>query len=166
MIAPTLGNLRDIHLPPEPGLWPLAPGWWTVAAALALVAALLARRYLRRRMLRVALREADHLVAIWQSDADPVELARRLSQLLRRYALWRFPQERVGGLAGRAWLAFLDERGGNGEFADGVGALLGTLPYRPQARQSSDLASDARISRADGEALCALVRRWLKANAP
>ncbi|WP_332672002.1 DUF4381 domain-containing protein [Aromatoleum sp.] len=162
MTAQTFDGLRDLHLPPEPGLWPPAPGWWLVAAALALVIAVLAHRHARRRPLRIALREADRIALGWRHDADRARLAAELSRLLRRYASWRFPQRRVAGLVGPAWLAFLDEHGGNGEFGGGIGALLDSLPYRRAAR--SDL--DERPHDADYEALMALVRRWLKANAP
>lgn len=162
MTARTLDGLRDIHLPPEPGLWPPAPGWWIAAAALALVVAVLARRRLRRRPLRIALREVDRIAAEWQRHADRARLAGELSRLLRRYASWRFPQHRVAGLVGAAWLAFLDEHGGNGEFCSGIGARLDALPYRRPTRSDPDEPPHD----AECEALTALVRRWLKANAP
>ncbi len=162
MTAPTLDGLRDLHLPPEPGLWPPAPGCWLAVAALALIIAVLARRQVRRRPLRIALREADRIAAGWRHHADPARLAGELARLLRRYAAWRFPQDRVAGLVGPAWLAFLDEHGGNGEFRGGLGALLDSLPYERPTQSDADEA----LHHADCEALTALVRRWLKANAP
>lgn len=162
MTSQTLDGLRDLHLPPEPGLWPPAPGWWVAAAALALTLAVLARRHARRRPLRIALREADRIAKDWRHDRNGARLAGGLSRLLRRYASWRFPQRRVAGLVGPAWLEFLDEHGGNGEFRGGIGALLDSLPYR---RQTPSDADDSPGD-ADCEALTALVRRWLKANAP
>ena len=32
--APDPLQLRDIHLPADPGWWPPAPGWWLLAAVL------------------------------------------------------------------------------------------------------------------------------------
>jgi len=166
MNGPTLDDLRDIHLPPEPGLWPPAPGGWLVAAALALLVVVVARRHARRRPLRAALRELDAIEAAWRSEPDPVRLARGLSQLLRRYALWRYPALGVAGLIGRDWLDFLDEHGGNGgngEFARGVGAVLESLPYRPERPAA---ASDDGRGAPTREPLIALVRRWLQVNSP
>lgn len=159
MTMRALDDLRDIHLPPEPGLWPPAFGWWLVAVALALLGAALARRHWRRRPLRAALRELDAVAAHWQRGSDPVRLARSLSKLLRRYALSRFPHAGIAGLTGRAWLDFLDEHGGNGEFASGAGAMLESLPYRPNDA-SEDVGEHAC------ESLVALVRHWLKVNSP
>lgn len=152
--AASLDALRDIHLPPAPGLWPPAPGWWVVAFAVVLLALLWwGRRHGRRRPLRAALREIDHLAAAFARDADAAALARGLSRLLRRYALWRFPQAPVARLAGAEWLRFLDAHGGGGAFCNGAGAVLETLPYRPHGD-------------ADGAELVALACRWLRANAP
>jgi hypothetical protein len=57
----------------------------------------------------------------------------------------------VAGLAGSAWLAFLDAHGGGGEFARGTGSLLGDAPYRPSAEIPVDR-------------LEALVEQWIRNN--
>lgn len=152
--APTLDALHDIHLPPPPGLWPPAPGWWLVALAVSLVVALWwMRRRVRRTPHYAALRELDRLSESFARDRDTIALARGLSRLLRRYALWRFPHLPTAGLTGCDWLRFLDAHGGEGAFCDGAGAVLESLPYRADGQ-------------ADGAALIVLVRRWLKENAP
>ncbi len=151
MTAPSLDALRDIHLPPAPLL--ASVDGWIVAAVLALLVATVwyARRWRRRRTQRAALRALARLAAAHARDADATTLARGLSQLVRRYAMMRFPQAGIEGLTGSAWLRFLDEHGGGGAFCDGVGAALETRPY--QACGALDAA-----------ALSALVRRWLTAN--
>ncbi len=157
-----LAALRDIRLPPEPGLWPPAPGWWLVAGLLlALAAAAMLRRRSRRQPLRSALRELDALAAAHALEGDPVRLARGVSRLLRRYALERFDDPRIGGLTRRDWLAFLDRNGGGGAFGDGPGRLLETLPYRPERKVGGPSPSNT-----DPAELVALARRWLEANAP
>lgn len=155
--APSLDALRDIHLPPLPML-ETVNGWLATAALILFVAALAAaiwsaQRFFRRRTLRVALRDLARLSSAHARGADTTRLARGLSQLLRRYAMTRFPQAGIEGLTGSAWLRFLDAQGGGGAFCHGVGAVLETRPYQ------ADGALDA-------PALIALVRRWLKANAP
>ncbi len=153
MTLPSLDALRDIHLPPPPAVWP-APGWWLAVVIVMLVAAIVwVRRRVRRRPLAAALHELDTLSAAFGRDGDAVALARGLSRLLRRYALWRFPDSGAAGLTGADWLRFLDAHGGDGAFAGGVGAVLESLPYRARGE-------------ADGEALVALAGRWLRANAP
>lgn len=135
--------LRDIRLPPEPPLWPPAPGWWAVLALLALVLAAvvwLVRR--RRRVRRAALAELRRLEVRWRQDGDAAALARGLSILLRRVALATAPRREVAGLTGAAWLAWLG-------LPDDPGRLLLTLPYGgPGAERAGDLL--------------AAVRRWVR----
>ena len=94
MTAPALDALRDIHLPPLPVLVTALPPWWLAAAALVLLVAAgwLARRWLRLRPLRAALRELAQLASFHARDADTTRLARGVSRLLRRYAMTRFVQ--------------------------------------------------------------------------
>ncbi len=150
-------QLRDIHLPGEPSFWPPAPGWWLVAAVmialLAWMTVIALRRYRIHRQRRRILTALADLENKLTSERTPDALA-RLSVLLRRLALMRYPRERVAALTGSAWLRFLDESGGNGRFAAGPGRILGTGPY--QRSLPSDL---------DNTGLIALVREWVTRNA-
>jgi hypothetical protein len=148
-----LSGLRDIHLPPPVNWWPPAPGWWLLAALL-LVLLLLFWRGWRARRRRLALhREAlAELAAIrrqYESDGNRQELVRRLSRLLRRVAISRFPREEVAGLVGDPWLAFLDRAFHGNGFLEGPGRILAEGGYRPDAGTF------------DAEALFELVERWL-----
>lgn len=152
MTAASLDALRDIHLPPVPALASV-PEIWMAAGALALAAAFFlgVRRFLKRRALTAALRDLARIAATHARDGDANRYARDVSQLVRRYAINRYPQHGVEGLVGIAWLAFLDAHGGNGEFAHGIGTVLESRPYQSHGEL-------------DAVALQALVCRWLKAN--
>jgi hypothetical protein len=153
MTSPSLNALRDIHLPPAPALAATLSDWWLIATAAVLLAAVGwgVRRFLRRGHLRCALRELRRAAAVHAQYGDATQLAASLSSLLRQYAMMRFPQDRIAGITGPAWLEFLDTHGGGGAFGGGAGAVFDARPY--QANGAFDAA-----------ALIALVRRWLKAN--
>ena len=51
--APAL-ELRDIHLPMEPGYWPLAPGWWVL-----IVLALILSYFIIKKLAKI--QQAKHL---------------------------------------------------------------------------------------------------------
>jgi hypothetical protein len=145
-----LAGLRGYRLPEPVSWWPPAPGWWLLAG-LGLVLLGLAvvwgrRRWRRRAPARAALRELAALRADLARDADAGAFVRGLSRLLRRYALTRFPRDRVAGLTGADWLAFLDAHGGAGRFGAGPGRLLAEAPYRPApelpAAVLAELAAD------------------------
>lgn len=150
-----LVDLRGYHLPDPVSWWPPAPGWWVVAivalAAMLGVGWILRRRWQRRAGLRAALLELDNL-GTQLSEIESGEFARRLSRLLRRYALSRYPRSEIAGLAGEDWIAFLDRHGGSNAFSTGVGKVLLDAPYRPHAE----------LPRQD---LLELVRKWIRHNA-
>lgn len=154
---PSIDQLRDIHLPPPPDMWPPVPIVLLLALAVALIAAWTVRRYRRQAPLRRALHELNALSRAHASTPDPVALARGVSRLLRRYARSRFPHENVAGLAGADWLRFLDAHGPHGDFTRGPGAVLEELPYRAPGTSGESV---------DAEALLRITRQWLRSNAP
>lgn len=149
---PRLQALRDIHPAPPPDWWPPAPGWWLLALlglALIVLLTVQTRRFRRRRHRRRLV--LDELRRLYRSHREhPRDLCAAFSGLLRRAALARFPRDRVAGLSGEDWLRFL-EHTGDAEFTRGPGRALIEATYRPHAE-------------IDGEALHALVRRWLRRN--
>ncbi len=149
-------QLRDIHLPAEPGWWPPAPGWWVVAVLLLVLLVWATRIALRHYHLH---RQRQHILALLDAlaqrpgdDVTPAKIA-EISTLLRRLALMRYPRQQVAALTGAEWLRFLDESGGNDRFTHGPGQVLASGPYQPALPADLDLA-----------ALNALVRDWIKKN--
>jgi len=126
--------LRDIRLPDPVGWWPPAPGWWLLAAVLAALFVWLAVRvrhaHRQGRARRHALKQLKKLEAKYDRDGNAVALARGLSVLVRRTMLAYAPRADVAGLAGDAWLDWLDEGLANPQFRLGAGRALAELPYR------------------------------------
>ena len=162
--APEL-QLRDIHLPPAPSLWPPAPGWWLLAALMLGLVAWGVLVFLKgRRVSRLRRQMMDALGGLTAQlgrERSPDTLM-QIGLLLRRLALAKFPREQVAGLSGAAWLRFLDESLGSepapdlgsvGGFTHGPGRVLASGPYQRQLPPDFDL---------DG--FIALVREWARRN--
>lgn len=139
--------LRDLHLPEAVGWWPLAPGWWAliVLAAVGLVWLLLKYRQKRRLSAarRYALKQLKHYHDEYMKHHNAVLLGSQLSELLRRTMLAYTPREKVAGLTGEDWLAFLDRGLERPQFRDGDGRPLVEWPYRGPGFQpdESDVAA-------------------------
>lgn len=169
-----LRDLRDIHLPPPPSWWPPAPGWWLAAVLVALALVLAARaarhRWRGTRARRAAL-DALRRLRRRHGAGEPADaLVAELNLLLRRVAMTRWPRERVAGIIGGAWLAFLDETSAHSQpgsepgsepgsdpgsdpgFVDGAGRALASAAYRPGEP-------------VDMDALLELSERWVRHNA-
>ncbi|MGL5335013.1 MAG: DUF4381 domain-containing protein [Enterovibrio sp.] len=93
--------LADLHLPPEPGIWPLAWGWWLVIISNVLIISIsiysIWRYRQRHRAQKQALQKLDECKSIGQINA-----------LLKQAALSYFPRTQVASLTGMQWLRFLD----------------------------------------------------------
>lgn len=153
-VDPAALPLRDIHLPPPPGLWPPAPGWWLLAAlcvVLGIAVFLFIRPARRLRYRRQALRQLAELEK--DGQLTPEALLAALSALLRRAALCAFDREACAGLTGEARLKFLDQGLKDEPFSRGPGYALGLGPYQP-------------VCDYDRAALLALCRRRLKKLPP
>lgn len=151
-MTPLGERIRDIQLPPDPPIWPPAPGWWLLLGLLLVGLSLWVFYWYRRGALRrAALKELLRLQARFADDGNRAALAMGLSTLLRRLAMSREPRTQVAGLSGEAWLSYLDRRGGTKDFGSGVGRLLLTLPYGGGGE-------------ADVEELLAMVRHWIYRN--
>lgn len=148
--------LRDLHLPEPVSWWPPAPGWWLLMALLAVGVLWLLWRWLCSRQhhaaRRHALRRLDQIARDYEDRQDPVELAKALSELLRRTMLAYAPRQDVAGLTGEAWLEWLDTGLAQPVFTQGPGRQILELPYRDPAQQ---------LDVADRERLLAAVRHRL-----
>ena len=158
-------QLRDIHVPPDPGWWPPAPGWWLLALIVLVLGVFVCRRTWRtlrvRHWRRRVLAELDRLVAAHAAQPDPAGFAAGISQLLRRAARQLDP--RAATLRGDAWLDFLEARlprghVATGSFRNAAAHALADAPYRP--------AHDPALQALDAPALAALARTWLTGVAP
>ncbi|KTC99835.1 DUF4381 domain-containing protein [Legionella erythra] len=131
-----LAQLRDIHLPAPVGWWPLAPGWYLLAAIALLGFLLLTGVVYRYYTNGRAKRQALKLLAVYQQDylreGDSQAASAKVSELLRRVALVYFPREKVASLQGEEWLAFLNQTGKNINF-NAVRECLLELPYQREA---------------------------------
>ena len=161
-IDPRLQDMQDIIAAPAASWWPLAPGWYALAAtALTLVLVtswLLYRRYQERRMQRAALRQLQQLTA----TASIAELTHLLKQTTQAY----FPNHALVSLPTAKWHAFLLQQLSNSaqarysELLDEIAAQLNShnhviavqlaaLPdairgYGPVKREAAQLAETQR----------------------
>jgi len=126
----TVLQLRDIHGPLAPSMWPPAPGWWLLAALLLVLMVVGIRWGLHRwRHARLRRRVLQQLQQMEPADRG---LAACVSLLLKQVALARYPRNQVAALNGSAWLEFLDRTGGTDRFRNGAGQALANGPYSQQ----------------------------------
>lgn len=137
--------LRDIHLPTA-AWWPLAPGWWVLAAALALAVTALLWWWRRRTLqpaLAAALRALDALAADHARDGNAVQFAEGASRLLRRVALRIEPA--AASRSGPAWREFLHRHARDAAVREALDRLLDArfraVPVLDVAQQIAALRS-------------------------
>ena len=142
----SLADLREMVPPASPPWWPPAPGWFGLAAVIAIALAWWWRcRWLQRRAnayREVAVDEIERLAAGGRLD--------ELSAVLRRTALAAYPRHDVVPMVGADWIAFLNATGG--DFTGEVADLLLRVTYDRRAAPPSAAVRDALLDTA---------RRWV-----
>lgn len=147
-------QLKDIHLPADPSVWPLAWGWWLLIVALFLLllgALVLMLRQQRQRRFRRSVVAMLHDIELPHGEQDTPRYLSEVSVLLRRVAVHSYPRMDVASLSGENWLRFLDEKGKTRRFTEGVGQALSDGPYRLSTT-------------AEAEGLRQLAQQWIRKN--
>lgn len=160
-------QLKDIHLPAEPGIWPLAPGWWGVSLLVILLFAslfFLVKRYRRGAARREALAQLQKIESEYLLDKDSGRYFSDISKLLRRAAIHAFSREACAGLSGEAWLQFLQSHSANGGFIDGVGSDLIEVQFKPQTSNLKPQSLKPQSTGPDTVAINQLTEQWLRGN--
>ncbi|MCG7495690.1 DUF4381 domain-containing protein [Vibrio sp. Of7-15] len=98
--------LADIHLQAAPSWWPLAWGWWVLAAVVLFTVAGTLFLIKKRNANHAAKKEALQLL---QTSAYQNDIA-MVSELLKQAAMSYFSRGRVASLNGAQWLHFLDQQ--------------------------------------------------------
>ena len=149
----TLAQLMELMhelVMPEPMPWlPQTPGWWVLFgwlfAVLILVAWYLLKRRRRNRYRREALAALKNIDR--QPGLSPAESAQRIAALLKSTALAAYPRREVASLYGSEWAQFLRESTNDDQEVAAAAGLLADAAYQPDA---------------DGAALSAAARRWIR----
>lgn len=128
--------LRDIHGLDAIPWWPLAPGWWLVIVAAALLMLSFAALYwLPRHTVwfgwRGDARRQLRLLKKALKSEDPQAIAGKLSELLRRIAVVHGGRQKTAGLTGDDWLQWLAAYDNSGFDWKRHGQMLLTAPYMP-----------------------------------
>lgn len=99
-----LQQLHDIQPPDAPGLWPPAPGWYLVAALLALALVWLGNKGLRWIRVRLWLWRS---VRRLPKPADNPAYFAALNRAMKAAVAQRFPDTNPWPLSGAQWIEFL-----------------------------------------------------------
>lgn len=155
MDAKLAAQLKDIHLPPEPGIWPLPVGWWLVLVLLVLFGITIFYFWLRYKRLAPK-REALALLHVidinYSQHQNAVAYVTEISKLLRRVAMQAFSRKKCAGLSGERWLAFLQQHSKSGLFKDDNARCLVEVPY------------SSRCEPCECTGLSAQTQQWIKEN--
>lgn len=110
--APQELPLRGLHMPSEPGFWPLAPGWWVLMVLVILVLLVMVFLWYRKRQKTrqwlAIKKEIDALAERHQKEPNATALLTEASVLLRRYEKYHHQQNHAASLSGQAWIDHLN----------------------------------------------------------
>ncbi|BFM11447.1 hypothetical protein R50072_16000 [Simiduia litorea] len=132
--------LKDFHLPPEPGIWPLAPGWWALLALLLILGATLTwlvRRHqikAKRNYRKEAKQRLTEIIDQYQQDDNLQRLSMHTNQLLKQIAL-NAVSPQAARLIDDPWVAFLNNQlvTTDTPLSDDTNILLSKQPYTSKA---------------------------------
>jgi hypothetical protein len=154
-----LAQLKDIHLPPAIGFWPLAPGWYLVLALVIIAGVALLSwgvvNWKKHQQRKIILHQVDELFNQYQQTKTAAAVT-QASVLLKRVALKRYPRHEAAGLHGQSWLKFLNAHCPKKlitkqPFLTDAGQLLITAPYQKKLNRDASKTFE-------------LVKMWVKHN--
>lgn len=152
----SLDRLNDIELASPISWWPLAPGWYVIAAGVLLVLSTFILRAVARWKANAYRRAACaewSLIVATRDRSDSRSIIEAMSNLLKRVALTVAPREQVASLSGDDWIDWLNKHG-CGTIADNdLAVVLTENVYRSD---SSQQVSGDQLTR-----LTNYVKKWI-----
>ncbi len=140
--------LEAIHLPPAPGFWPVAWGWWCLFGAIIVIILAMIVATRRRKHRLKPKKAAIAMLTQQQEELSPA----KAMKIVRQAVLSYYPREHVAHLSGSEWLAFLDSQVNTPLFSPSEQTWLTSL-YRKEPAANRD-------------ELIAQCHRWLNTALP
>lgn len=141
-----LANLRDIQLPTDVSALP-ALGWWLLGALLLIsliTAGFLCWRHIQRRQYRrAAARLLQATLASKESDSEKLH---QLNTLLKRVAIYAYPQAGTAGLYGEQWLSFLQQSAPNIAIDKTISQILTERLYNQASATAEEVVLFSRFT--------------------
>jgi hypothetical protein len=126
-----LNELKDIHLPEQISIFPLAVGWYILIALILVITIVVLWQNSKKRKYKTQIRNIYQILdTIERKDDD--EVVSEVSILLKRVAIMQFPDQNPHTLFGEKWLMFLDKTGKTTEFTNGTGKCLSNIYQKQQ----------------------------------
>jgi galactokinase len=115
-------QLKDIHLPADPSIWPLAPGWWVLIFILLIVVYFAFKKLSKIRNKRHTIvhmqEQLQQLRDEYEKHKNKHKLAIEISELLNRFVRHILNDSNATALTGKAWIKYLNEIAGEDVFTE------------------------------------------------
>ena len=145
-----LPELRDIHLPEDISIFPLAYGWWIIALCIIASVAIyqLVIVILQKSKKRYALKLLKDICC-----ANTIRAAAEMSEILRRICIVKYPHATT--LSGQQWLDFINTHAKE-KLSPQTAELLLNAPYMPESK--------SKHKTSDIESLRSFCQKWIGEN--
>lgn len=115
-------ELRDIHLPADPSIWPLAVGWW-VLIIISLVIVYVLHKFIQKRkkiklLTNLMQQELIEIQDKFKKHQSKHKLAIDISELLKRFVRHIINDNNATALTGDKWIVYLNNLVDKGIFDD------------------------------------------------
>jgi len=131
--APAL-ELRDIHLPADPSIWPLAVGWWLLILisllAIYVVYKLIQKHNKKRQLIKLMQQQLLDIQDKFKQHQSKHKLAIDISELLKRFVRHILDDNDATALTGDKWIAYLNTQA-NGDIFNAFKIPLTQAQYIP-----------------------------------
>ncbi len=107
-----LEQLKDIHAPTDITWWPLAPGWWLLAAIILITVIICVHKIFKWRKQTAWRRMAlKHLSKLWRNESqlDNAAMIIEINTLLKRSLASKFSADDYLSQTGNAWSTTLND---------------------------------------------------------
>jgi hypothetical protein len=133
--APTI-ELRDIHLPDDPSIWPLAFGWWLLIIIGCILIYIFVKKWLQLRKQKQVINlmqiELSHINNHYKNHKNKHQLASEISELLKRFVRHILKDNSAISLTGAVWIDYLNKQAGSDHFSQFESELT-QAQYLPQS---------------------------------